>query len=102
MEHWYKTIDEYYKTTNNMNDFKKYWKKYENKLEGYKWRPCDVANLIQKKWRKNNPEKVKAIDILYKKKKGKLFMQKKLFFAKIESKQKNISHWGTNVRKKLS
>ena len=38
----------------------------------------EKANLIQKKWRKNNPEKVKAIDILYKKKKGKLFMQKKM------------------------
>ena len=38
----------------------------------------EKANLIQKKWRKNNPEKVKATDILYKKKKGKLFMQKKM------------------------
>lgn len=56
MEHWYKTIDEYYNTKNNMNDFKKYWKKYENKLDEYKWRPCDVANLIQQN--ENNIENV--------------------------------------------
>ena len=48
MEHWYRCIDEFYKTKKNMNDFKKYWKKYESKLEDYKWRPCDITNFIQK------------------------------------------------------
>ena len=51
MKHWYKTIDEYYKIKTNLTEFDKLWKKYENRIIEYKYRPCDVANLIQKNQR---------------------------------------------------
>ena len=47
-EHWYKMTDEFYNQNVLLPEFNKLWMAYEKNIEDGVWRPCDIANILQK------------------------------------------------------